>query len=340
MNFVLMHDIGLRAVLVAFISMAIPCAANAEVSAIKIGRAYSLGQLPTFVMDTYKLVEKHAKAAGLGDLKVDWITFAGAGPENDALLSGSVAFTLNGPPASLILWDKTRGRENVHIVAAVDNEVLFLNTRNPNVTSVRDFTDSDKIAVPTTGISVAAIQLQLIAAKEFGERNLHKLDPFTVSLSSPDALVEMLSNSDVNSNFASEPYSTKELKHAGVHTVLTTYDILGSPATQNVFVTTEKFRRENPKIYHAFVAALKEADDMINQDKESAAKIFMSRAKGFTFDEIYAPLEKNSIQYSMAPMQIVKYAEFLYKVGRISTMPHSWKDCFFPDPEIDNLSGN
>jgi NitT/TauT family transport system substrate-binding protein len=322
------------------LALLLPFDAGAEATAIKIGRAYSLGQLPTFVMDTHKLVEKHASAQGLHDLKVEWVSFAGAGPENDALLSGDVAFTLNGPPASLMLWDKTRGRENVHIVAAVDNELLFLNTRNPAVKSIQDFSDKDKIAVPSVGISVAAIQLQLAAQKAFGEAGLHRLDRFTMSLSSPDALVAMLSGSDLNANFASEPYSTKELEQPGVHTVLTTRDILGGPATQNVFVTTEKFRRENPKIYRAFVDALKEADEIIERDKRAAANLFMTRAKGFTFDEIHAPLEKDSIQFSMAPSGLMRYAEFLYKAGRIKTMPTSWRDCFFPDPEIDKLSGS
>lgn len=313
---------------------------DAEATTIKIGRAYSLGQLPTFVMDKERLIEKHAKALGLPELKVQWVSFAGAGAENDALLSGDVAFTLNGPPASLMLWDKTRGRENVHIVAAVDNELLFLNTRNSSVHSIRDFSDKDKIAVPSVGISVAAIQLQLAAGKAFGEDDRHKLDHLTVSLSSPDALVAMLSGGDVNANFASEPYSTKELAQPGVHTVLTTLDVLGRPATQNVFVTTEKFRRENPKIYRAFVDALKEADEIIRRDKRAAALLFKEHAKGFTFEEILGPLEKNAIEFSLAPAGLLRYAEFLYKAGRIKTMPKSWKDCFFPDPEIDPLSGS
>ena len=335
---VLPRNISLRVVLLTFISMAISCAANAEVTAIKIGRSFSLGQLPAIVMDKYKLVEKHAKAAGLGDLKVEWITFAGAGAENDALLSGSVAFTLNGVPGLLLLWDKTRG--GVRGVAAADSESMFLNTRNPNVKSIRDFTDSDKIAVPAVKVSVTAIQLQMAALNELGEQNLHKLDPFTISLSNPDGMVAVLSDSEVNSHFTVEPYSTRELKHAGVHTVLRSDDTLGGQGTLNVFVATDKFRRENPKVYHAFVTALKEADEMINQDKKTAAQIYVSQAKGFTSDEIYAVLDKNKIQFSMAPLQTMKYATFLYKIGTIKTLPKSWKDYFFDDAEMDGLPGS
>ena len=86
--------------------------------------------------------------------------------------------------------------------------------------------------------------------------------------------------------------------------------------------------------------ALKEADDIINRDKRAAALLFQERAKGFTLEEILAPLEKNAIQFSLAPSGLLRYAEFLHKAGRIKPMPTSWKDCFFPDPEIDKLSGS
>lgn len=341
MNSMLSRRAGGRPLLLALLALAVSTSSSAEVSSIKIGRSYSLGQLPAIIMEQNKLVEKHARAAGLGELKVEWARFAGAGAENDALLSGSVAFTLNGVPGLLLLWDKTRGRENaVKGVAGADAESMFLNTRNPNVKSIRDLTSADKIAVPAVRISVTAIQLQMAAAKEFGDDGLHKLDPFTVSLSNPDGMIALLSNSEVNAHFTVEPYSTRELKHEGVHTILRSDDTIGSQATLNVFVSTEKFRRENPKVYHAFVEALKEADEMIARDKKAAAQIYVSQAKGFTFDEIHTVLEQNKIQFSMTPIGTMKYAEFLYKTGAIKNRPESWRDFFFQDPDIASLPGS
>jgi NitT/TauT family transport system substrate-binding protein len=318
--------------------MVFSSASLAEVTSIKIGRSFSLGQLPAMVMEKHHLVEKHAKAAGLNDLKVEWHKFAGAAAENDALLSGSVAFTANGVPGLLILWDKTHGQ--VRGVAALDAETMFLNTRNPNVKSIRDFTDADKIAVPAVRVSVTAIQLQMAAAKQLGEKGLRRLDPFTVSLSNPDGMAALLSNSEVNSHFTVEPYSTRELAHSGVHTVLTSDDTLGGQGTLNVFVATEKFRKENPKIYRAFVEALKEADEVINRDKRAAAHIFVDQAKGFSFDEIYKVLEENKIQHSMTPLQTMKYAAFLHEIGTIKSMPDTWKDYFFQDPIVATLPGS
>src|SRR5688572_3837223 len=47
-------------------------AARAEVSEIKIGRPGSVAFLPLMVMEHQKLMEKHAKAAGLGEMKVSY----------------------------------------------------------------------------------------------------------------------------------------------------------------------------------------------------------------------------------------------------------------------------
>jgi NitT/TauT family transport system substrate-binding protein len=235
----------------AIVMLACMCPAKAEVDAIKIGRSFSLGQLPAIVMEKNKLVEKHAKAAGLGDLKVEWITFAGAAAENDALLSGSVAFTVNGVPGLLILWDKTRGGEEVHAVAALDSETSFLNSRNPKIASIRDFTNQDKIAVPAAKVSVTAILLQMQAEKEFGEQNRNQLDRLTVSASHPDAMRALLSNSEINSHYAAEPYSSIELRRPDIHTVLDSDTTLGGPATINLFIATNKFRVANPKTYAA-----------------------------------------------------------------------------------------
>jgi NitT/TauT family transport system substrate-binding protein len=60
------------------------------------------------MMEKNKLIEKHAVEAGVPDLKVQWIELGGPTARNDALLSGAVDFIAAGPPAFLLLWDKTR----------------------------------------------------------------------------------------------------------------------------------------------------------------------------------------------------------------------------------------
>ena len=83
----------LAAILViAFLQCGRSDPAGAEASTLRAAKQYGLGYLQYMLMEDQKLVEKYAKAAGLGDVAVQWNTFRSSDVMNDALLSGSVEF--------------------------------------------------------------------------------------------------------------------------------------------------------------------------------------------------------------------------------------------------------
>jgi len=57
------------------------------------------------------------------------------------------------------------------------------------------FSDKDRIVVPSVKVSTQAIMLQMAAAKEFGDANYARLDPWTIGLSHPDGLLAITNNS-------------------------------------------------------------------------------------------------------------------------------------------------
>src|SRR6185503_7379764 len=107
-----------------------PALAQAETDVIKIPRgAGGVGFLPLLVMEQKGLIERHAREAGVGNLKVEWIKLGGPAVVNDLLLSGSADVVAAGPPAFLTLWDRTRGNAGVKGVAAMTSIPMYLNTR-------------------------------------------------------------------------------------------------------------------------------------------------------------------------------------------------------------------
>ena len=78
--------------------------ARAEVSEVRLAQQTSMGYMQFSIMDRYKLIEKYAKAAGLGEIKVYWDTFNGPDHMNDALLAGRVDFVSGGVPGLVTLW--------------------------------------------------------------------------------------------------------------------------------------------------------------------------------------------------------------------------------------------
>lgn len=329
----------IAAAVAAVALFAVGAPARAEMAEINVAQQYGISYLPLMIMEDQKLIEKHAKAAGV-DVKVGWAKFAGGNVMNDALLSNSLQFASGGVGPLLTLWSRTKGNLDVKAVGAINSMPLYLNTRNPNVKSLKDFTEKDKIALPAVKVSIQAVTLQMAAEKEFGPGQQNRLDPLTVSMSHPDAQTALLSGAgEITAHFSSPPFQYQQLEKPGIRTVLNSYDVLGGPATFNVVWTSSKFRNENPKLYDAFVKAMEEATAIINRDKKAAAETYLrlSRDKD-TVADIQKMLNDPNIVYTQTPQSIMKYADFMSKVGAIKVKPDSWKDLFFPN--VHNLPGS
>ncbi|MBK8742890.1 MAG: ABC transporter substrate-binding protein [Betaproteobacteria bacterium] len=319
-------------------TLAIGTAAHAEVGEIKVAQQYGISYLPLMLMEEGKLIEKHAKADGI-DLKVNWVKFAGGNVMNDAIISGDLAFASGGVAPLVTIWSRTRGTLDVRAVSAINSMPLYLNSRNPAVKTVKDFTDKDRIALPAVKSSIQAVTLQMAAEKEFGPGNFAKLDALTVTRSHPDAQAALLSNTEINAHFSSPPFQYQQLRKPEIHTVLNSYEVLGGPATFNLVWTAGKFVRENPKVYAAFVKALEEATAAINGNKQAAAEAYLRISKDKdSVQEILAMLNDPKIVFTLTPNNMMKYVDFMFKVGSIKVKPDSWKDMFFPNSH--NLAGS
>jgi len=327
------------AALAAALAVVVSTAARAELAELAVAQQYGIGYLSLMIMEDQKLIEKHAKEAGL-DVKVTWAKFAGGNVMNDAMLSGSLHVASGGVAPLVTLWSRTRGNLDVRGIGALNSMPLHLVSRNPAVKTVKDFTEKDRIGLPAVKVSVQAAILQMAAEQAFGPGQQNRLDPLTVSLSHPDAMQALMSGqSEVNAHFGSPPFQYQELAKPENHVVLNSYEVLGGPSTFNLVWTTAKFRSENPKLYDAFVKALDEATAQINRDKRAAAQTYLRLSKDKdSVDNIAKMLNDPAIVFTTTPQAIQKFAEFMAKTGAIKIRPESWKDMFFPN--VHGLPGS
>ncbi|HEY0354464.1 MAG TPA: ABC transporter substrate-binding protein [Enterovirga sp.] len=308
--------------------------AKAEVTEVTVAQQYGVAFLPMMIMERDGLAEKHAKKAGLDGVKLNWVKVAGPSVMNDGLLSGTMHFAAQGAPSMITLWDRTRGNMGIKGVSAMTTYPLYLVTKNPDVKSIKDFTEKDKIAVPSVKISTQAIMLQMAAAEAFGEKNYTKLDPLTISLAHPDAFLALTNNTaGVNAHFASSPFYEQEIKMPGAHVITTNYKILGGPASALIVTTTTKFREINPKTYRAFYDGLAEAIEVVNKDKRAAAKAYLEMAKDTknSVEDIFAIINDKDYAYTLQPQKVLKTAQFMAKVGSIKQTPKTVEEMFFPE---------
>src|SRR6202171_3768102 len=113
--------------IVAALALALPL--RAEVSEVRISRQYGLPYLSVVIMEQNRLIEKHAKALGLGDIKVNWVTIGSGGTSTDSLLAGNLDFVTSGISNMLLLWSRTGGQ--VKSLSAVAAGPLLLLPGNP-----------------------------------------------------------------------------------------------------------------------------------------------------------------------------------------------------------------
>jgi NitT/TauT family transport system substrate-binding protein len=314
--------------------MLMPSSFAQEVSSIVMISQTGLPYLPMMVMDTLKLVEKHAAKAGLASLKTEYKSMGGTQSLIDALISGQMNFGVTGVPSLNTLWDKTAGTpQEVRALCAVQSMPFMLVTNRDSIKTLRDFTDKDKIAVPAVKVSSQAICLQMAVAKEFGFENYAKLDAMTITRSHPEAAISVISKaSEVNSHYAVAPFYYYELATPGVHNVLKSYDTLGGPATKGSMIMSKKFYDANPKISAAVYAAVTEANDFINKKPGEAAEIYIktTNEKRSTQSEMAKFISDPDNIWTTTPQQNMNFAGFMNKVGTMKRLPNSWKDLYMP----------
>ncbi|MGB0086915.1 MAG: ABC transporter substrate-binding protein [Rhodomicrobiaceae bacterium] len=325
-------SLGVIVVAGAAILGSMTLAAADETKTVRFAQQFGIGYLPLSVMRDMKLVEKHAKEAGLGDITVEWTKLTGGAPINDALISGQIDFASGGVGPLVTIWAKTKGNLNVKGVASLNAMPLYLNTTDPNVKTIKDFTDKDRIALPSVKVSIQAVTLQMAAAKAFGEDKYNALDKLTVSMSHPDGMAALLSGrSEITGHFTSAPFMYLELDNSKVHKVLSSYEVLGGPGTFNLLWAKQEFVDNNPKTFKAVYDALEEAMDFINKNPDKAAaswiKVENSKLAPALVEKIIRDPEN---KWTVAPQNIMAYADFMNKVGSIKVKPDNWKEMFFP----------
>ena len=313
-----------------------------EVSTITLISQHGLPYLPLMVMENLQLVEKHAQKRGVQALKTDYRTLGGTQSLVDALIGGQMHFGIAGVPGLATLWDKTVGSANeVRALCAAQAMPFILTCNRPEVKSIADFKEGDKIAVPGIKNSNQAICLQMAAAKEWGQAQYARLDPLTITLPHPDAAVAIISKStELVGHYGVSPFQDYELAAPGVHAVLKSYDTLGGQTTNGVMFMTKKFRDANPKITSAVYAALAEASDFINKEPRQSAEIYirMTNEKRSGVDDMAKMISNPDNAWTTTPQNAMRYVEFMHKVGTLKKLPADWRDMFMP--ESHDLAGS
>lgn len=323
-----------RALIAAGIGMlAAPPLVRAKPRTVRISKGFGVLYLPLLVMEKQRLFERHAARHGVRDVAVDWVLLDGGNSVNDAMMAGTLDFAGAGAPGFIELWARARGIPNVEVIgiSGLSTTSLSLNANRAGLVALRDFTPSDRIAVPGIRTSLSAVVLQMVASRQLGAKHFAQLDSITVNLPHPQAMQALIRRENgVTAHFTSPPFSTLELRQPGIHRVVNSVDALG-PLTLDVVFAPKRLVDTNPALAVAFLGALDEANRLIAQDPRAAAALYAaSSGVGVSHDDVMRMLAAPDTRFSVLPNQLMDYVEFLYLAGTIKAKPRAWHEMFAP----------
>lgn len=279
--------------------------------ALQPGTSY----LPAQVIVDKKLMEKR-----LPGIKVTDVKLGSGGGVREAMVAGSIDVGFMGLGHVLIGWDKGIDWK---IAAAMNEMPLQLNTNRPGVTSLRDLTKKDRIALPSPG-SNQHIYLAMEADKIWGDPKA--LDGQIVALPHPDGELALYAKGEITFHYTSPPFQARELKQPGVYKVLTSYDTMGQSHTFNVAVVTRKFKEERPEVYQAFIESMAEALDWIKNNPGEAADIMIAHGDKSSREALIAEISDPLVKWDINPHGLAKVAAFMKKAGYITKDLPSWQE--------------
>jgi NitT/TauT family transport system substrate-binding protein len=250
----------------------------------------------------------------------------------DALLSGSANYGAAALPSLLTLWDKTHGTPNeVRAVGTISNGAMVLYTINPNVKTIADFTDKDRIAVPSIRISFNAMMLEMAADKLWNDP--HRLDHLTVGLGHADAVAALAAGygkATVTAHIAVQPFTERGLKLPGAHVVADSREVFGGPLTQVTLLAARQTREKDPALFKAVGNALEAAIRTCNADKQAAVTLWKKAQNASeSVDELLALYDDPGFELTSQPHRVAYFAAFLNRIGTMKSKVDDWKQLFW-----------
>jgi NitT/TauT family transport system substrate-binding protein len=300
--------------------------------AVRFVQQRGLLYIPVDVMVSGGVLQQEATKLGLGRIEATATALSGPGPVLDAILSGAADYGTAALPSLLTVWERTRGSANeVRAVGTVSNGAMTLYTINPNVKTLADFGEQDRIAVPTVRLSFNAMMLQMAAEELWGDP--HRLDHLTVALGHPDAVTALSAGygkATITAHIAVQPFTDRGLKLPGAHVITDSRKVFGGPLTQITLLARKQTKEKNPALFQAVANALEASIRVANADKPQVAALWKEAQKApESIDDLVAQLNDPGFEFTARPQRIAHFAAFLNRVGTLKTKLGDWKQLFW-----------
>ncbi len=291
-------------------------------ASLTIAHQYGMAYAPLEIMKQQKLIEKHYD----GTVEIEWTTLNSGSAITEGFASGSVDVGAMGVGPAITA---VCGGVPVKICSNMSGQPHKLMTNNPEIKTLKDV-GSEQIALVNIG-SFQHILLAMAAEEQLGDA--HALDNNIVAMAHPDGMASLLSGS-VKLQLTTSPYTFKE-EAEGMTEVEALASVWPEGNSFIVALASTELAENNPELYDAVVAALAEAIDFMNDNKEEAAEM-LCEAEDVDAETMLSWLNDPACVYTTETKGIMDMAGFMAKEGFLQhDAPESITDLAF-----DNVKGN
>lgn len=293
-----------------------------EQNKIHIAYQYGIGYAPVAIAKEQKLLEKL-----LPDTEITWQLMNSGSTINAAVTAGEIDFAMMGTAPFLIGVDK---QVPYKLFTGMSTFMpIGLISADPDIKSLKDFTDKDRIAVVSYG-SIQHILLCMGAEKELGEA--HALDKNIISMTNPEGFATLKAGkSEVKAQLSSVHYYL-QLEEQGFKDIMPVADVFMAEPTLLLGAVSDKTLKAHPEYLSAMLKALQQARDFISSNPDEAAAV-LAKIEGTTPDKMKEYMSYPSLKFMEQTQGIIALGKFMQRAGFINKAPDSLKDI-----ATDNLS--
>ena len=268
-------------------------------------------------------------AQALPNVTVHWDVLSSGSAIQSGMLSGSVDAGAVGIAPFIIGQTKGVGWK---LLTSLGESLQSLVVK-PNITSFKDISSSDRIAV-VSPTSVEAVALQKMAQSKLG--NAKALNANFVQMTQPVA-AEAFQAGSIQGVVAVAPYANKEVA-AGGHVLDTSYDEFGRSTLDSV-VINNSYYTSHPAIAQALNAQIVRAETLLTTDPTQAASVVAAYDKGEeSASALKAAITDPNQTWTNVPHGYLAYAAFIKSEGLTTTAATTMAS--LEEPTLAQTPGN
>lgn len=313
--------VSAAAVLVAVGTLAATAAGHARVSypvpgKVTIAYQPGIGYAPLIVLKMQRTLETQ-----FPNTSFTWKVLSSGAAITNGLISGDIQIGAGGVGPLIVAW---AAGVDLKIIAPLDWGDLWLMAKDPSIKSVADL-KGKRIAMPGP-TSIQGVVLRKMAQVQLGDA--HALDANIISMDHPDAMQALISG-QIDAHLTSAPFQLQE-KVRGAHVVARSYQYFGAHSFLDAWESSA-FYNQYPDFSKAFYADVNKAIALINKDPAKVSHMLQDDSGGIPSWRQYKQwFAASGLTFTNRPLGLMRFANFMNKIGMIKKMPAAWTDLVLP----------